>query len=101
VAGSLRLLVAAGGGWLALQAFGPRADALFAAMALALVVLGTTVATALRLGAWDADRRLHPRMETPHADPAWPDTAGAAGRRLLPTGRRRLKALQPRGSRDG
>jgi Na+-driven multidrug efflux pump len=51
VGGALRLSVAAGAGALAVW-LGWGLDGLFAAMALALVVLGTTVALAIKAGAW-------------------------------------------------
>ncbi len=49
--GMLRLLVAVGGGWLALWLTGSLL-ALFAALALGLVVYGVTVATAIARGVW-------------------------------------------------
>ncbi|EDP62987.1 MATE efflux family protein [alpha proteobacterium BAL199] len=49
--GFLRLLVAMGGGWLALHLTGS-IDWLFAAVALGLVVYGATMAVAIRGGAW-------------------------------------------------
>jgi putative MATE family efflux protein len=51
-AGVARLTVAAGGGWLGGYVLGWGLPGVFAAMALSLVVLGTTTAAALRLGAW-------------------------------------------------
>lgn len=55
VAGGTRLLVAAVGGWLAIRWLGGGVGAVFAAMAIALVVFGTANALAIRLGAWRAD----------------------------------------------
>ncbi|HSF04929.1 MAG TPA: MATE family efflux transporter [Methylomirabilota bacterium] len=52
VAGFARLLIAALGGWLAIHQLGAGLSGLFVAIALALVVFGTTVVTALRAGAW-------------------------------------------------
>jgi putative MATE family efflux protein len=52
VAGFARVLVAALGGWLAVHHLGAGLSGLFLAMALALVVFGVTVATAIRAGAW-------------------------------------------------
>jgi putative MATE family efflux protein len=52
VAGALRLAIAAGGGWLITRALGGGLDALFAVIALALVTFGSTVAIAIRRGAW-------------------------------------------------
>jgi putative MATE family efflux protein len=49
--GMLRLLVAVGGGWLALHLTGSLL-ALFAALALGLVVYGVSVATAIARGVW-------------------------------------------------
>lgn len=51
LAGSLRLVIALAGGWLALWLTGSLA-ALFAALALGLVVAGGTVFLAVRAGAW-------------------------------------------------
>jgi len=51
-AGFARLTLAAAGGWVAGYAFGWGLPGIFTAMALALVVFGTTTATAVRLGAW-------------------------------------------------
>ena len=60
VGGSLRLVIAVGGGWLALRATGSLSG-LFAALALGLVVYGVVVATAVRRGSWFAPgRRPHP-----------------------------------------
>jgi Na+-driven multidrug efflux pump len=47
-----RLVMAAGGGWLAIHWFGGGLPALFTAMAVALVVYGATVAGAIKAGAW-------------------------------------------------
>jgi MATE family, multidrug efflux pump len=52
IAGFTRLLIAALGGWLAIHQFGAGLPGLFVAIALALVVFGTTVATAIKAGAW-------------------------------------------------
>jgi Na+-driven multidrug efflux pump len=52
IAGFARLLVAALGGWVAIHYFGAGLSGLFIAMALALVVFGITVATAIKAGAW-------------------------------------------------
>jgi len=51
-AGFLRLGVAAAGGWLAGYWLGWGLPGIFAAMALALVVFGATLAAAIKLGAW-------------------------------------------------
>lgn len=51
VAGGLRLVVAVGGGWLALRVFGTL-DWVFAALALALVLYGTMLVTAIWSGVW-------------------------------------------------
>jgi Na+-driven multidrug efflux pump len=50
-AGFLRMLVALGGGWLALR-LGGSLTWLFAAIALGLVLQGVTVVTAILAGAW-------------------------------------------------
>jgi putative MATE family efflux protein len=51
-AGALRLAIAAGGGWFATRVLGAGLDALFAVIGLALVAFGSTVALAIRRGAW-------------------------------------------------
>jgi putative MATE family efflux protein len=50
--GFLRLAVAAGGGWLGGYWLGWGLPGIFGAMAVALVVFGVTLATAVKLGAW-------------------------------------------------
>ncbi len=52
LAGFARLLIAALGGWLAIHQLDGGLSGLFIAIALALVVFGTTVAAAIRAGAW-------------------------------------------------
>lgn len=52
LAGVARLVMAAGGGWLAIHWFGGGLPALFTAIAVALVVYGTMVAGAVTAGAW-------------------------------------------------
>jgi putative MATE family efflux protein len=52
IAGFTRLLIAALGGWLAINQFGAGLSGLFVAIALALIVFGATVATAVKAGAW-------------------------------------------------
>ncbi|MBI2219295.1 MAG: MATE family efflux transporter [Candidatus Rokubacteria bacterium] len=56
VAGFIRLTVAAAGGWLVTRAFGGGLGALFAVVAVALVCFGSTVALAVRAGAWRVRR---------------------------------------------
>jgi putative MATE family efflux protein len=51
IAGFLRMTVAVGGGWLAMRLTG-RLEALYAALALGLLIYGATVATAVVRGAW-------------------------------------------------
>jgi Na+-driven multidrug efflux pump len=51
LAGLVRMLIAVGGGWLALRATGSLGW-MFAALSLALVVYGTTLAAAVASGAW-------------------------------------------------
>jgi putative MATE family efflux protein len=51
-AGFVRLTLAAAGGWLTGYGLGWGLPGIFAAMALALVVFGTTTAAAVKLGAW-------------------------------------------------
>jgi hypothetical protein len=52
----LRLVSAAAGGWLILHQLPGELTALFAVMALALVLFGSTLAGAIRLGAWETGR---------------------------------------------
>jgi putative MATE family efflux protein len=56
LAGTLRLLVATCGGWLALRLTG-NIDGVFAALAAALVLFGTITATSVYLGAWFTSRQ--------------------------------------------
>lgn len=51
IAGLMRMAIAVAGGWLALKLTGSLA-ALFATLALALIIYGTTIATAIARGAW-------------------------------------------------
>jgi putative MATE family efflux protein len=51
-AGFARLAIAAAGGWLGGYGLGWGLPGIFAAMAVALIVFGTTTAAAVRLGAW-------------------------------------------------
>ncbi|GGF85878.1 MATE family efflux transporter [Azorhizobium oxalatiphilum] len=51
VAGALRVLIALGGGWVALS-LGAPLSALFVALGLALLVYGATIFTAVRSGLW-------------------------------------------------
>jgi hypothetical protein len=52
LAGILRLIIAAGGGWIALHWFAGELSVLFIAIAVALTLFGITVAVALQAGAW-------------------------------------------------
>jgi putative MATE family efflux protein len=52
VAGFVRLLTAVVGGWLAIDGLGAGLPGLFLAIALSLVVFGTTVTVAIGAGAW-------------------------------------------------
>ena len=56
IGGFARLVVAAAGGWIVTRWLGLGLPALFAVMAFALVCLGTTVALAVRAGAWRRGR---------------------------------------------
>lgn len=51
LSGFIRLVIAIGGGWIALRVTGSL-NALFAALALALIVYGISLAAAIRSGAW-------------------------------------------------
>jgi len=52
MAGFARLAIAAAGGWLGGYGLGWGLPGIFTAMAMALIVFGTTTAAAVRLGAW-------------------------------------------------
>ncbi len=52
VAGLSRLVVAAGGGWIAVRVLGGGLSSIFVVMALALALFGTVVTVALHQGAW-------------------------------------------------
>jgi cation transporter-like permease len=52
LAGFVRLVVAATGGWLATRWFGGGPSAVFVAIAVALVVMGVMVAIPIKAGAW-------------------------------------------------
>ena len=56
-AGFIRVIVAAAGGWLVIHVFGGGLAALYVVIALALVLFGSTVALAIRAGAWRSGRR--------------------------------------------
>jgi putative MATE family efflux protein len=56
LAGCARLAIAAGGGWIAVHWLGTSLSGLFAAIALALITFGTTVAIAIKAGAWRKSR---------------------------------------------
>jgi Na+-driven multidrug efflux pump len=55
LAGFARLVIAGGGGWVVVHVLGGGLAALFAVLALALVVYGMTVAAAIRAGAWERE----------------------------------------------
>ena len=64
VAGVVRLVVAAGGGWVASRWLGGGLVSVFTAMAVAFVIYAAIVAGAIRAGAWhEAARRLVARHE--------------------------------------
>jgi putative MATE family efflux protein len=54
LAGMMRLLIAAGGGWVAMHWFAGGLPVLFSAIAVALAFFGITVAVAVHAGAWAA-----------------------------------------------
>jgi putative MATE family efflux protein len=54
LAGMMRLLIAAGGGWVVMHWFAGGLPALFIAIAVALTFFGITVAVAVQAGAWAA-----------------------------------------------
>jgi Na+-driven multidrug efflux pump len=54
LAGGARLVIAAGGGWVASHGFGGGLPALFAAIAVAFMAYGITVVAGMRTGAWRA-----------------------------------------------
>jgi putative MATE family efflux protein len=58
LAGTIRLVLAVGGGWLVIHGFGGGPPALFAAIAAALVTYGTTMVVAVKAAAWqEVERR--------------------------------------------
>jgi Na+-driven multidrug efflux pump len=67
VAGVVRLLVAAGGGWVASHWFGGGLSTVFTAIALAFVVYAAIVAAAIRAGAWREVARRPMARHAPHA----------------------------------
>lgn len=69
LAGVVRLVVAAGGGWVAMHWFAGGLAALCTAMALGLVIFGITVATAMQAGAWEAAETTAQRGRSATADP--------------------------------
>ncbi len=68
MAGVVRLVVAAGGGWVASRAFGGGLSSLFTAIAVAFVAYAAIVATAIRAGAWHEVARQP--VTRPETDPA-------------------------------
>jgi putative MATE family efflux protein len=60
LAGMMRLIIAAGGGWVAMHWFAGGLTALFIAIAVALILFGSTVAVALQAGAWAAAGKTAP-----------------------------------------
>jgi putative MATE family efflux protein len=75
IASALRLVVAAGAGWVAIRWAHADLDGLFRVMAVALVAFGSTVAAAIYFGAWEsrgaAPRPILPaRMESEHVHDA-------------------------------
>ena len=67
LAGMIRLLIAAGGGWLAMHWFGGGLAVLFIAIAVALTLFGITVAVALQAGAWAATGKTAHGTTTAHS----------------------------------
>ena len=67
LAGMMRLLIAAGGGWLAMHWFGGGLAVLFIAIAVALTLFGITVAVALQAGAWAAAGKTAHGTTTAHS----------------------------------
>lgn len=56
LAGFARLVIAGAGGWVAIHELGAGLPGLFAAIALALVVFGGTLAGAIQTGGWRQGR---------------------------------------------
>jgi putative MATE family efflux protein len=67
LAGMMRLLIAAGGGWLAMHWFDGGLTVLFIAIAVALTLFGITVAVALQAGAWAAAGKTVHGTATAHS----------------------------------
>lgn len=57
LANFIRLVVSAGGGWMAINVLGSGAPGLFIAIALGFVIYGTTTATAIKVGTWHPEKR--------------------------------------------
>jgi len=67
VAGVVRLVVAAGGGWIASRWFGGGLPAVFTAIAVAFVIYAAIVAAAIRAGAWHEVARRPMARHAQHA----------------------------------
>jgi putative MATE family efflux protein len=65
LAGMARLIIAAGGGWLAIHWFGGGLAALFVAIAVAFVIYGAMVAGAIKAGVW-RQTTARPQAESRH-----------------------------------
>ena len=66
VAGVVRLVIAAGGGWVASRWFGGGLSAVFTAIAVAFVLYAAIVAAAIRAGTPGTRRRVNPWHGTSH-----------------------------------
>ena len=77
LSGTLRIAIAIGGGWLALRATGSL-NALFAALALALVAYGISLVAAVRAGTWFSGQPSAATLAASAAGVAAASTATAA-----------------------
>jgi putative MATE family efflux protein len=66
VAGVVRLVIAAGGGWVASRWFGGGLSAVFTAIAVAFVLYAAIVAAAIRAGTWHEAARQSVARHEPH-----------------------------------
>ena len=66
MAGVVRLVIAAGGGWVASRWFGGGLSAVFTAIAVAFVLYAAIVAAAIRAGTWHEAARQSVARHEPH-----------------------------------
>jgi putative MATE family efflux protein len=86
LAGAARLIIACGGGWLAVHWLGTGLTGVFGAMAVALVAFGGTLAIAVWRGAWRLPGNVDSAMPTRRASSPQPTERSASARAKLRTG---------------